>query len=98
VSACAAQPAEPRVSVLRSVAHEVLGRPLEFSDEELTRALSARNFVEVRATLGGPAPAVTAKAIDASLATLAHDDDWLAETLGKLNDAERGLNAVLDQL
>src|SRR6185437_9201701 len=35
---------------------DLLGAPLSYSDERLAEILSPRHFVEVRRTLGGPAP------------------------------------------
>ncbi len=44
-----------------------VGRPLLYSDEDLRRILSARHFVNVRTTLGGPAPSETGRALDESV-------------------------------
>ena len=41
---------------------ELLGAPLAYSDEALAEILSPRHFVDVRRTLGGPAPEETARA------------------------------------
>ncbi|HVH57727.1 MAG TPA: argininosuccinate lyase [Vicinamibacterales bacterium] len=98
VAACAARPQEPRTHVLRDVSAGVLGRALEFSEEELARVLSPRNFVEVRTTHGGPAPTVTAKAIDASRSTLASDQEWLARNLERLDTAEAELATAIAEL
>jgi argininosuccinate lyase len=98
VAACAARTGEPRAAVLRDVAAEVLGRPLEFSEEDLARVLSARNFVAVRTTHGGPAPAVTAKAIESSEATLSADQEWLTGKLKGLEHAEEQLRTALGRL
>ena len=66
VAGCAAKPEASRAAVLRDVTRRVLGRAIELTDEQLARILSARNFVDVRRTPGGPAPAVTGAAIEAS--------------------------------
>jgi argininosuccinate lyase len=50
---------------------------LGYTDEELTRILSARNFVEARRTAGGPAPSETSRALDAARGLLERDRSWL---------------------
>jgi argininosuccinate lyase len=49
---------------------------LGYTDEEFTRILSARNFVQVRRTAGGPAPFETARALDESRESLRRDREW----------------------
>ena len=98
VAACTARPGEPRSAVLRDVSADVLGKTIEYSEEELARILSARHFVEVRTTHGGPAPSVTARAIEASRNTLASDQGWLKDCLAALQAAEGNLKLVSDRL
>ena len=50
-------------ALLAEASGEVLGAPLTYTDGALARILSPRHFVEVRRTLGGPAPAETARAL-----------------------------------
>jgi argininosuccinate lyase len=98
VAACAAHPEKPRTEILRDVSVEVLGRAVEFSEEELARVLSARHFVEVRTTHGGPAPSVTAKAIEMSVGIAEADQDWLAGRLRGLERADEELRSALRNL
>src|SRR5438105_2669816 len=42
-------------ALLADASTEVLGKPLIYSEDELTRILSPRHFVEIRRTFGGPA-------------------------------------------
>jgi len=98
VAAFAARPGEPRSAVLRDVSADVLGSGLEFTEAALAKILSPRNFVEVRTTHGGPAPAVTAKAIEASHALLAEDQRWLATTAGRLQTAGRKLEEAIGRV
>jgi argininosuccinate lyase len=52
-----------------------------------TSPISAREFVEVRRTPGGPAPAETARALTASRSVLEGDRVWLQEIRRKVDDA-----------
>ena len=54
----------------------MLGAPISYDDAALEHVLSPRHFVEIRTTLGGPAPERTTEAIAASRAALAADDAW----------------------
>jgi argininosuccinate lyase len=98
VAASTSRPADPAAKVLKDVSTEVLGRAIEYSDEELTRVLSARHFIDVRTTHGGPAPTVTAKAIAASRTILAADQQWLFERLTALQHAEHKRAAAAAKL
>jgi argininosuccinate lyase len=66
----------PLSALLADASREVLGSPLQYSEEALATILSARHFVDVRRTAGGPAPEETARAIAASRGQL--DADWEA--------------------
>ena len=61
---------------------------LGYTDEEFMRILSARNFVEVRRTPGGPAPSETAHAIEASREWLRRDSAWHDAARQQIEDAE----------
>jgi len=88
----------PLSAVLADVSRELLGRRIAYSDEELARIMSPRHFVEVRRTLGGPAPEETARALEASHEQLKTDDAWRAHTAGALAAAERKLAAESNAL
>ena len=83
---------------LRDASKAVLGRAIEIDDETIARILSPRHFVEVRRTPGGPAPSETARAIDASQATLASDAEWFTATLARLRAAEAKLKDAVAKL
>jgi argininosuccinate lyase len=76
---------------LVAVSGEVLGRSLLYTDAEIARIVSPRHFVEVRATVGGPAPSETARAIEHARGALTRDRAWLAQALGALAAAEERL-------
>ncbi len=81
------RPDAPRSTILREVSEEVIGRALEYDEASLTRILSARHFVEVRTTPGGPAPSETARAVAASRVRLATDRTWGEDRRKRLDDA-----------
>jgi len=59
MSARQREPQRPLVELLAEASKELLGKALHYSEADLTRVLSARYFVEIRHTLGGPAPEET---------------------------------------
>ena len=63
---------------LAAVSGDLLGAPLRYSDAELAEITSARHFVAVRRSVGGPAPEETARALDASRARLRADRNWVS--------------------
>ncbi len=69
----------------------VTGRPIEFDDARLNEVLSARHFVEVRKTPGGPAPSEMARALARSRALVDADSKWLMEARDKLQRADARL-------
>jgi argininosuccinate lyase len=79
--------------LLARVSADVLGAPLAYSDAALSEILSPAHFVNVRQTLGGPAPAETARALIVSRDALAHDEAWLGRTRDSLAAAESRLAA-----
>jgi len=67
---------DPQVSMaetLERASQALLGRALSYTEEDLERIMSPRHFVEVRTTLGGPAPVETLRAIEVSRAELQRD-------------------------
>jgi argininosuccinate lyase len=80
-------------AVLAGAAMHTVGRPLLYTDEDLQRILSPRHFVNVRQTLGGPAPEETARALSESQSLLDRDHAWLTERRAGLAAAESRLRA-----
>jgi argininosuccinate lyase len=70
--------------VLAAVCLQLSGRPIVMSAERLMEVLSPRHFVEVRTTLGGPAPVAMDRAISDSRERLAGDRAWLDATRAAL--------------
>jgi argininosuccinate lyase len=71
------RPDVPSSVALADVSAGILGAPLHFSDAELETIMSPRHFVDVRRTLGGPAPSETSRAIEEARRTLDADRRWL---------------------
>jgi argininosuccinate lyase len=83
---------ERALSVLvEEISRELIGRPLIYTDEQLTRILDPRHFVNIRRTSGGPAPDETSRAAGASRALLQADRDWWIGATEALAAAERRL-------
>jgi len=84
--------------VVRHASREVAGREIDLSEATLDLWLSPEHFVAVRRTHGGPAPDVTAAALDASLALLAADDAEIARARGGIAAAAQRLAAAVEAL
>jgi argininosuccinate lyase len=84
-------PATPRGALLERASIDVLGRALRYAESELELVLSARHFVEVRTTPGGPAPETTALAVQQSRQMLDVDREWLAQSRARVAGAESRL-------
>ena len=82
------RPDAPLGAILATVSGDLLGVPLQYSDAQIAHILSARHFVEVRRTPGGPSPEQTALAADASRALLTADRAWLSERRDALAAAD----------
>jgi len=92
----AARDADAKTSIsalLADVSRGVLGAPLTYTDEALAEIMSARHFVDVRTTLGGPAPSETARAAGVARRQLEQDEMWWKKTTDALAAAERRLAA-----
>jgi argininosuccinate lyase len=98
VAECTRRPDAPRAAILRELSQELMGQEIGYTDAALAELLSARHFVEVRKTHGGPAPSETARAIGVSRDALARDEQWLAATRGRLDAAAARLRSAAADL
>jgi argininosuccinate lyase len=85
------EPARKLAEQLADASRDVLGAPIVYSDHALAEILSPRHFVNVRRTLGGPAPDETKRAAEASRLQLEADEGWWHTATGALTEAERRL-------
>jgi argininosuccinate lyase len=86
-----AAPERPLAAILAEVSAAIVGAPVRYTDEALRELLSPRHFVEVRRTLGGPAPSETGRALEDARRALAADGRWLADTRAALAAASKRL-------
>jgi len=82
------QPGGAASAALAQASSDLLGAPLHYDDEAIARITSARHFVEVRRTPGGPAPTETTRAIELSRDVLDRDRAWLEKQYEALRDAD----------
>jgi argininosuccinate lyase len=84
-------PTRSLAELLKDATTELLGAPLAYSEEQVAHILSPRYFVEIRRTLGGPAPEETARAAGVSRQQLEADEAWWSRASAALAKAERTL-------
>jgi argininosuccinate lyase len=84
-------PKRSLASLVSEMTHDQCSTPPVYTDEALATILSARHFVEVRKTLGGPAPAETMRAAAAARQQLLDDRSHWAAAIAMLHDAETRL-------
>jgi argininosuccinate lyase len=87
------RPDAPLGATLAGVSGDLLGVPLQYSDAQIAHIMSARHFVDVRRTHGGPSPSETSRAVDASRRKLAADRSGAAAKRAAITAAERTLRA-----
>lgn len=68
----------PLSQALSEASHQVLGRTVSISEQELEAILSPENFVASRTHLGGPASQPIREALQASTDKLRDDEQWLS--------------------
>ncbi len=88
------QPGLTRAEALSEASKPILEQPVRMTNSDLDRLLSARHFVTVRTTHGGPAPAETTRALGCASSALEHDEEWARERARELSAAEARLKAV----
>ena len=93
VAARDAAPDSSLSSLLADASRDLLGKPIEYSEDALAEILSPAHFVGVRRTRGGPAPEETARALGASRELYDDDEAGLARLREALAAAESRLAA-----
>ncbi len=85
------EPGRPLSSLVAEISEDLCGTPIGYTDEALATILSARHFVNVRQTSGGPAPSQIARAWQVSTERLDEDRAWGSGASALLRSAERRL-------
>jgi argininosuccinate lyase len=83
---------------LARVSADLIGVPLAYDEAAIEQILSARHFIQIRRTLGGPAPEETARAARQSRAALESDEEWWNKATRALGDAEQKLREQSEEL
>ena len=83
----ASQPSLGKAEVLAEVSSSILAEPLQMAESQLDRLLSARHFVTVRTTHGGPAPSETTRALGEASIILQQGADWTRDRSRALAEA-----------
>jgi argininosuccinate lyase len=91
-------PAASLSLALEKASQALVGRAFAYSEEQLETIMSPRHFVDVRRTLGGPAPDETARAVAQSRLTLERDRAAWQGRREHLAAAERNLTRLAQQL
>jgi argininosuccinate lyase len=92
---------DPDASLAQALAKAsaaLMGKSLIYSDEKLQQVMSPRYFVEVRRTLGGPSPDVTARALEDARAAHQRDRDGWTARREQLDRAASALEERVKQL
>jgi len=92
---------DPRASLaaaLSKASKALLGRTLDYTEEQLEKVMSPRHFIEVRTTYGGPAPSETARALSVSRQSLARDKAEWQQRREYMAAAERALRERVAEL
>jgi argininosuccinate lyase len=91
IAAHAKNPATPLAALVAEISSALADERIEASPQSIAEALSARHFVSIRRTHGGPAPEETARAIAESRQHAAADRAWWRQATDALADASRRL-------
>ena len=98
VTETAVQPDAPTAQLLADASESMIGRRIVYSDDAVSQLLSARHFVAVRKTLGGPAPQETSRAARVNHSALHADRARLAEHRSQLATAQEALRTSAQAL
>ena len=67
---------EIETDLLNRVSEKVLGNPLNLTDETVREALNPVRFIEMRTTIGGPAPSEVNRQLECRFQRLLEDEKW----------------------
>jgi argininosuccinate lyase len=79
---------------VQNAAGEILGHELSLSPEELEKAVSPENFVNVRTIYGGTAPVETKRALSIEREHELVDTEWFVLASDSLKKASENLKKI----
>jgi argininosuccinate lyase len=82
--------------MLQTVAKELLGRELNFTEDELRETLTPEYFVSIRTIYGGSAPSETKRALSVEREAESLDSQWFIEKESQLDDSAENLIKIVD--
>ncbi len=84
--------------LLQNVAKEVIGRELDFTEEELKQTLTAEYFVSIRTIYGGSAPNETKRALSVENDLEVVNKNWFAGKKSELQNAGQNLQQIVSKI
>ena len=81
--------------ILQIAANEAIGYDLSLTADELEKAVSPENFVNIRTIYGGTAPSETRRAVGVEREAETADDEWYIERMSGLQAASENLDAIV---
>lgn len=81
--------------MLQAAANEAIGYDLTLTSDELEKAVSPENFVNIRTIYGGTAPSETRRALGVERVAEAVDDEWYLERMSGLHTASDNLDSIV---
>lgn len=92
------QKGEITYELLQTVAKDVIGRELSFTEEELKHTLTAEYFVSIRTIYGGSAPTETKRALSVEREIEIINQNWLIVRQTNLETAAKNLQTIIDSI
>jgi argininosuccinate lyase len=83
--------------MLQNASQDIIGRELNFTEDEFRQTLTAEYFVSIRTIYGGSAPSETKRALSVEREGEAADNFWLTDKNNSLKDAQDNLKQIVDE-
>jgi argininosuccinate lyase len=84
--------------MLQKISKEIVGRELNFTEDEFINTLTAEYFVSIRTIYGGSAPSETKRALSVEREFQTQDETWLTEKNNSLKNAQENLRKQIEQI
>lgn len=83
--------------LLQNVSKEIIGRELNFTEDELNQTLTPEFFVLIRTIYGGSAPSETKRALSVENNSFILEKQWLNEKNKSLNESHEKLQSLVNE-